>query len=303
MSRLTLLILFVTLLILSTPLTTARPEYASDTGQTCFTCHSDIVTGELNDMGKAFSLTHQWPPGEASSTKRIMVSFMGFIHLLAAMILVGSMAFVHIIHTPGALAVSGVPKNVLKLGFVSLTFIAASGIYLTVNRFHDLDGLLNTDPGRLVLGKMFLFSIMVTFASLLTFVINKKLKNAPHLHPLENEIDKEMTLEELEHYNGSSDKIYIAYAGVIFDVSTSKLWKTGIHMRKHNAGTDLTMALREAPHGPKVLNAFQVVSKIKQEKVEKSSNIAVKMFKAAAVTNFICALLAVLLSALIAWPL
>ena len=74
-------------------------------------------------------------------------------------------------------------------------------------------------------------------------------------------------------------------------------------MRKHNAGTDLTMALREAPHGPKVLNAFQVVSKIKQEKVEKSSDIAVKVFKAAAVTNFICALLAVLLSALIAWPL
>ncbi|MCK4928611.1 MAG: hypothetical protein KAR76_02640 [Methanosarcinales archaeon] len=303
MSKPTLFILPLLIFILFTPPTTALPEYASQTGQSCTTCHSDIATGELTDMGKAFSLTHQWPPGEVSSTRRIMVSFVGFIHMLSAMILVGSMVFVHIIHTSGTLAVSGVPKNELKLGWISLTFIAASGIYLTVNRFHDLDGLLNTDPGRLVMGKIFLFSIMVTFASLLTFVINKKLKNAPHHHSLMEEIDSEMTLEELEIHDGSSDTTYIAYTDVIFDLSNSRLWKRGMHMRKHNAGTDLTVALREAPHGQEVLNAFQIVSRIKQEKVEISTNIPVRVFKAAAVINFMCALLAVLLSALIAWSL
>jgi predicted heme/steroid binding protein len=296
-------ILFAIVFILFLPHANARHEYASDTGQSCSTCHIDQITGELNDVGKTFSINHQWPPVEVSSKKRIIVSLVGFIHMLAGMILVGSMVFVHIIHTPSALAVSGVPKNELKLGWTSLTFIAVSGIYLTINRFHDLEGLLNADSGRLVLGKIFLFSIMVTFASLLTFVINKKLKSSMHQHPLVEDIDSEMTLEELEKFDGSSDETFIAYAGVVFDVSNSRLWKGGLHMRKHNAGTDLTQVLREAPHGPQVLDAFQAVSRIKQEKEKISGNWVVRIFKAAAVINFICALVTVLLSALIAWPL
>lgn len=293
----------ILILILFIPPTVAIPEYASDTGQSCSTCHVDPAIGELNDRGKAYSLDHTWPPGEVSSTQRIMLSFAGFIHLLAAMILVGSMVFVHIIHTPGALAVSGVPKNELKLGWTSLIFIAMSGIYLTVNRFHDLDGLLNTGPGKLIVGKIILYSIMITFASLLTFVINKKLKSASHHHPLANEIDNEMTLEELEKHNGSSDKSFVAYGSIIFDVSNSRLWKEGIHVRKHKAGTDLTLAIREAPHGPQVLDQFKAVARVITEHEELSATRVVKVFKAAAFINFICALLAVLLSALIAWPL
>ncbi|MDF1558429.1 MAG: cytochrome b5 domain-containing protein [ANME-2 cluster archaeon] len=290
------------LFLLSSPVS-ARPEYASDTGQSCSTCHLDPGTGELNEMGKAYSITHQWPPGEVSSTKRIIISLAGFIHMLAAMILVGSMVFVHLIHTPGILALSGVPKKELEQGWTALYFIAISGIYLTINRFHDLDGLLNSNPGRLVLGKMILFSIMVTIAFLLSFVINKKLKNATHQQSLVEEIDNEMTFEELEKYDGSSNETFIAYAGVIFDVSNSRLWRGGTHMKRHKAGTDLTLEFREAPHGPQVLDNFQAVSRVKQEKAKLSTGIIVKIFKIAALTNFVCALLAVLLSAFIAWPL
>ncbi|MEM3880635.1 MAG: hypothetical protein QXD19_02690 [Candidatus Bathyarchaeia archaeon] len=42
-------------------------------------------------------------------------------------------------------------------------------------------------------------------------------------------------------------------------MSTSFLWKDGKHQVLHEAGTDLTEALKQAPHGEDVLNRFPVV--------------------------------------------
>lgn len=297
-------LIFILLLILlfSTPVL-ARSEYAQNTGQSCSTCHTDSTIGELNDVGKAYSVTHQWPPGEVSQGQNIFVSIVGFIHLFASMILVGSMFFVHTIHKASTLAMSGVPKNELKIGWISLFFIGISGIYLTLMRFNSIDELLNSYPGRLVLGKIILFSIMAIFASVVTLVINKKLKSSPSEPILNISTNKEMGLEELKKYDGSEGKACVAYAGVIFDVTDSRLWKEGLHMRKHNAGEDLTMAFMEAPHGPDVLDRFEAVAKVTGEGRSSQTSRTVKIFKTLAVINFISAILAVLLSALLAWPL
>lgn len=300
-----ILFYFITFLILIMVLSPAscRPEYVSRTGQSCSSCHVNITTGELNDAGEAFFVTDQWPPGEVSSSQKILFSFAGFIHLLSSMILVGSMVFVHIIHTPGVLALSGVPKNELKLGWISLFLIGVSGFYLIFTKFQSIDDLLSSSSGRLVAGKIILFSIMVTFASLVTFVINRKLKSTPHYQPLVEEIDSEMTLENLEKYNGSNGETFVVYAGLIFDISESRLWKKGKHMGKHQAGTDLTHAFAEAPHGPEVLDKYQVVGRLKMKYGRKPPAIVGLIFKILATINFICAVLAVFLSGLIAWPL
>ncbi|TFH46232.1 MAG: hypothetical protein E4G94_02855 [ANME-2 cluster archaeon] len=112
-----------------------------------------------------------------------------------------------------------------------------------------------------------------------------------------------MNLEELKKFDGSASKAYVAYAGVIFDVTDSRLWKEGLHMRKHRAGEDLTMAFMEAPHGPDVLDRFQVVANVTGKERPAQTSSTVKIFKTLAVINFISAILVVLLSALLAWPL
>lgn len=69
-----------------------------------------------------------------------------------------------------------------------------------------------------------------------------------------------MTLEELSHFDGRNGKAaYVAFQGAVYDVSKSPLWQGGAHEGLHRAGTDLTAALAEAPHGKEVFAAFPIV--------------------------------------------
>ena len=78
---------------------------------------------------------------------------------------------------------------------------------------------------------------------------------------------KEFSREELAKYNGKEGQpVYIAYDGKVYDVSESKLWKTGNHMRRHQAGTDLTEDIGGAPHGIEVFEKFPQVGILKPEK-------------------------------------
>jgi len=68
---------------------------------------------------------------------------------------------------------------------------------------------------------------------------------------------KSFTKEELAQYNGQNGQpVYIAHKGNVYDVSDSKLWKGGLHMRRHNAGTDLTTDIQAAPHDNEVLERY-----------------------------------------------
>lgn len=63
--------------------------------------------------------------------------------------------------------------------------------------------------------------------------------------------------------NGNDrEEIWIAYKGVIYDVSISKLWRDGKHY-EHWAGQDLTNELMDAPHTEKVFKKFKRVGKLK----------------------------------------
>ena len=56
-------------------------------------------------------------------------------------------------------------------------------------------------------------------------------------------------------------EIWIAYEGLIYDVTESRLWKNGKHY-EHWAGQDLTDELKDAPHSAGVFEKFKVVGRL-----------------------------------------
>jgi predicted heme/steroid binding protein/uncharacterized membrane protein len=81
---------------------------------------------------------------------------------------------------------------------------------------------------------------------------------------------KEFTLKMLAENNGENDKpIYIAHKGKVYDVSESRLWKGGVHMKRHKAGNDLSTDIQAAPHETDVLERYPQIGVLenKQEKL------------------------------------
>ena len=70
---------------------------------------------------------------------------------------------------------------------------------------------------------------------------------------------KTFTRQQLALRNGQDKpEIWVAYQGVIYDLSESRLWKNGKHY-EHWAGQDLTEELSDAPHTEKVFLKFQPI--------------------------------------------
>jgi predicted heme/steroid binding protein len=59
----------------------------------------------------------------------------------------------------------------------------------------------------------------------------------------------EFTAEQLAEFDGTSGKsAYVAYKGVVYDVTDSPMWDAGDHEGEHVAGHDLTDEHADAPH-------------------------------------------------------
>jgi len=65
-----------------------------------------------------------------------------------------------------------------------------------------------------------------------------------------------ITKAQLTLRNGQDKpEIWIAYQGLVYDVTSSRLWLKGKHY-EHWAGQDLTVELKDAPHTEKVFEKF-----------------------------------------------
>jgi predicted heme/steroid binding protein/uncharacterized membrane protein len=67
--------------------------------------------------------------------------------------------------------------------------------------------------------------------------------------------------------------VYIAHEGKVYDVSASKLWKTGSHMKRHQSGQDLSEDIKGAPHDTSVLGRFPQIGILKPEKDPMDENV------------------------------
>lgn len=67
------------------------------------------------------------------------------------------------------------------------------------------------------------------------------------------------TKQQLALRNGQDKpQIWVAFKGIIYDVTESRLWKNGKHY-EHWAGQDLTAELADAPHTDAVFEKFEKV--------------------------------------------
>lgn len=74
---------------------------------------------------------------------------------------------------------------------------------------------------------------------------------------------KVFTTEELSEFDGKDGRrSYVAYKGLVYDVTDSKLWRNGEHVRKHHAGNDLTTDMEPAPHEEDVMERFIMVGRL-----------------------------------------
>lgn len=72
----------------------------------------------------------------------------------------------------------------------------------------------------------------------------------------------EYTRWQLALRNGQDKpEIWIAFKGIIYDVTKSRLWRNGKHY-EHWAGQDLTGELKDAPHTQTVFDKFNIVGKL-----------------------------------------
>ena len=72
----------------------------------------------------------------------------------------------------------------------------------------------------------------------------------------------EIARNQLALHNGQDkEAVWIAYKGLVYDVTSSRLWKTGTHY-EHWAGQDLTDELPDAPHTDEVFQKFKVVGRL-----------------------------------------
>jgi predicted heme/steroid binding protein/uncharacterized membrane protein len=254
MRYLLLLLLSVTLAALFFSATaSARPEYTVRTGQLCVSCHTGPEGGALNEKGLDFAASgNVWPPTKSgyrilTPIKKSVRLFVGYLHLLAVFMWLGTILYVHIMLRPGY-ASKGLPKGEVFLGLSSMTVVGITGVLLTISRINDISVLYGTRWGLLLLIKMLIYVTMITSAAVVVTIVGPRLKRAKrNLSPPKDGVFDPTTLAAFD--GEASRQAFVAYNGNVYDVTGLMLWREGKHMRLHSAGSDLTGPLARAPHG------------------------------------------------------
>ncbi|MBF0457474.1 MAG: CopD family protein [Nitrospirae bacterium] len=249
------------LLALSPQLVSATPEYAAKTGLQCASCHVNPAGGgRLTPEGEKF-LQANGMFRHPANPQRVIRLIVGYLHLITAIAWFGTIIYVHLLLKP-AYAAKGLPHGELALGWSSMGVLAITGTLLTAARISSFRAFYQSRFGVLLAIKIFLFIVMVSTAAIVTFVIGPRLKKRKFSKP--QALKPEMSIEEVSLFDGSetSPAACIVYKEKIYDVTQSKLWKGGRHMNKHLAGSDLTAALKLAPHGEDKVIAMPLVGKL-----------------------------------------
>jgi predicted heme/steroid binding protein len=240
----------------------ATPEYSARTGEGCRSCHIHAQGGALNPTGLEYAASgYRWPPSGGfrvlGPIKKPVRFVIGFFHITASFLWFGTILYVHILLRP-AYASKGLPRGEVMMGSVSMLVVGITGIFLTLSRIRGLDVLRDSPWGRLLSLKILFYLIMLGSAILAVTLIGPRLKRQSKL-PTRKPEDGVYDPQTLSAFDGTGGKpAFAAHDGKVYDMSGLKLWKNGVHM-KHPAGTDLTEAMKRAPHGIEKLEDLPVV--------------------------------------------
>ena len=289
----------------------ATEEYARKTGKGCTFCHLESTGGAVNDVGFSYIKNdYQYPIPKRiiKKTEALRTPFykklklvLGYIHLLIAMVFVGTIVYVHLFIKPTQLT-SGIPLSERKLGVFCMVVLTVTGIFLTWRRIDRLDQFFNSTFGSILLIKICLFVLMVLIGITAITIVNRKMQKAA-LHKERTDTNLEITLSNLQEFDGSDGrKSLVVYQGKIYDVTGSPKWEKGRHFGKHQAGADLTGAFDKAPHGPEIFEGVKYVGDIKDGENERETPpIAHRIFVVMAYINLVIVTLIVLCVAMWRW--
>jgi predicted heme/steroid binding protein len=170
----------------------------------------------------------------------------------------GTILYVHLILRPGY-AARGLPKAEVALGMVSMIIVGITGVLLTISKIRSLDVLYSSPWGITLSVKIMLYLVMISSALFVVLFIGPRLKKG--MKKSITAIPEIFDPVTLSHFDGKEGTpAYVAYKEKVFDMTSLKLWKNGLHM-KHAAGNDMTNSLPKAPHGEEKLEGLPVVGK------------------------------------------
>jgi len=242
--------LLLALLLLALPAGAgATEEYADRTAQECGVCHRDPSGGgPLSPTGEAFAAAqYRWPIPEDVKVRALSGGMkalrlgLGFLHLATAVMWFGTIFYVHVVLRP-KYALGGLPRTELRIAWISVLVLAATGVPLTKLRYHHPAALLVSESGRLLLVKIGLFLFLVVSAAVATFFVSPRLRR--------------LRAGWQTNDGREGRPAWVKVGERLYDLTGSSRWKEGNHFRRHQAGRDLTDALADAPHGPEKLAGF-----------------------------------------------
>jgi predicted heme/steroid binding protein len=275
----------VAFLILPAGQCVALPDFAAETGLACSECHEEGADGgALTELGEEFLtggyvLPEETP--EPSVAERWLRGLVRYVHLVAGVMWFGAIAYIHVFAGPRRFS-KGLPRAEMRFGWYSIIVMAVTGTLLTIWKLGSVDELWTTAFGKIWLVKAVTFLLLVVIAAVVTTALNRKMRRAA---------------AEAGGV-GSCGHIRFAFEGKLYDATDSKWWKDGVHAGKHRAGTDLTQAIGDAPHGPEVLERIELVGPVPEGGGEELPKAA-KAFIALAYFNLL--LIAVILFCVSFW--
>jgi predicted heme/steroid binding protein/uncharacterized membrane protein len=255
-------LLTTALLLIGAVAAHATPDFAERTGQPCRACHLADDGGALNATGAAYRATGVWPPAPAAAAPYLplspaVVPFVRLAHLIFGFLWFGTILYVHLLLRP-AYAAKGLPTGEMRLGIASMIVVGASGLLLTLTATGDMAALPATHWGRMLTAKAIVYLVMITSAAVVVIWLRPRLRSTKaYRRPPADGLFDAVTLTAFDGKEGRP--AYIAYNGAVYDVTASRLWREGKHMKRHFAGYDLTGALDQAPHGGEKLDDLPVV--------------------------------------------
>ncbi len=253
------IILLLMFLMLTVQSGFATEKMALESGHDCSYCHLDPAGGgELTAAGEAY-LAEALAAGEVETLapgSRIFRFFVGYLHIIFAVLWFGTILYVHIVLKP-SYAEKGLPRGEKMVGILSFWVVGITGLILSSYRIESWQTLFDSRFGILLTIKVALYLTMLISAILVIKIIGPRLARRDSKEHVSGQPFNEQTLQ---NFNGKDGRpCYFAYRGKVYDASDSKLWPAGEHMRRHDSGRDLTDELSLAPHDNAVMERLSVV--------------------------------------------
>jgi predicted heme/steroid binding protein/uncharacterized membrane protein len=190
--------------------------------------------------------------GPVRKTGRFII---GYFHILGSFMWFGTILYVHILLRP-AYAAKGLPRGEVALGLLSMVVVGITGVLLTISKIQSVAVLFRSPWGLLLAAKIILYLLMVSSALFVVLFVGPKLRAGGR--KAEAPADGVYGPETLAAFDGEEGRpAFAAVGGEVYDLSSSPLWKGGVHMN-HSAGRDLSDAIARAPHGREKLERFSV---------------------------------------------